>query len=606
MFRTIIDDDFSVLPDGPLEGVLPYWEEQENVASTAPVIRSGALVNDPATESSALNTSAIYDDIRPAPYTLSNTGLRLTVGFRRNNAVAIPAATPDYTQPGFGSLNTGSGEAHTILGGIDYGSTGDTLGGGATPPTNKVDISTYSSDGSGGVVQSSWEGVDAPAASWNGTRQEYVMSKPGGLGARWTVSVNGVSLPNVVALVNSEITLNQYFFYYLSGLPLGSSKTGVLDIKLEVDVPSPASGSFTLIGTPVSIDTNPGTFKTRSINYQGGRMFSIINDDTLGATFQLMNNTTGALTGLDVGGDFDILSLGGVTISGALVQILGFGPGILTDLNSAPGLVLIQNGSSGSYDGGSWTDTTDSKYVSGITVVGNGTNGKICSLIYGTARVGIQADTFQVYASTPATDGSGVADIAASWAPNGTASTPRTFQGLANLQGNALVCNATQNGGLTLMSATGSYIIGQYTVAGVSAPFTSITYVADNGTGLIFQAMTQGSLVTNNRLVTLQYTFPVIVGSAIASGSDVLVSWEDVTDADSYKVAKDGGLYVTRTNPYTDTGAASDSHSYSVRAYDVTGGIMAQGSIDYTPVAPTPESGNGAALRNAEFLLLLS
>ncbi len=335
-------------------------------------------------------------------------------------------------------------------------------------------------------------------------------------------------------------------------------------------------------------------------------MFSIINDDTLGATFQLMNNTTGALTGLDVGGDFDILSLGGVTISGALVQILGFGPGILTDLNSAPGLVLIQNGSSGSYDGGSWTDNTDSKYVSGITVVGNGTNGKICSLIYGTARVGIQADTFQVYASTPATDGSGVADIAASWAPNGTASTPRTFQGLANLQGNALVCNATQNGGLTLMSATGSYIIGQYTVAGVSAPFTSITYVADNGTGLIFQAMTQGSLVTNNRLVTLQYTFPVIVGSAIASGSDVLVSWEDVTDADSYKVAKDGGLYVTRTNPYTDTGAASDSHSYSVRAYDVTGGIMAQGSIDYTPVAPTPESGNGAALRNAEFLLLLS
>lgn len=578
MYKTLLNQNFSTgFTQGALLTGQANWETQSNVAAQGNAITAGGIVENGTTFDSGAGyfTAASYDDTTLEVYNLARTDFKLTTIFQRNDAISINATCPDYIQLVLGSLNVdGLGTARCVTAGIDFGATGHTLGGGVQALPNFVCVSIYDSV----ITEYDFEGLSAPAASWNATHS-FLWQRIAGAN---TITIDGVSVGTIGPLDNNQITLPQLAIYSLSGYS-SSPKTGMLSLKMELDLPTPSSGTFTVVGIPVSIDTNPGTFQTRSVNYQGARMYSIQNNDTDPAAFlQIMNNTTGGLTNLDTGGNFDIVSLGGVTISGTQVQMLGFGPGITNDDFSAPGLVLIQNGSGAGYDGGSWTDNTNSKYVSGINVIGNGTNGKICSLIYGTARVGAQADTFQVYASTPATDGSGVASFSATWAPFGTSSTPHQICGLADLQGNALVCNATQNGGLTLMSATGNYIIGQYVVSGIAAPFTSITAVADAGTGWLFQAMTQGSGSTNNKLVTLLYTFPAQLVAVAKSGADIVVTWDSVTGATVYMVSKDGGAYATHTSPFTDTGAASAGHTYTVRAFAATGDILAQGAGNYS------------------------
>ncbi len=69
---------------------------------------------------------------------------------------------------------------------------------------------------------------------------------------------------------------------------------------------------------------------------------------------------------------------------------------------------------------------------------------------------------------------------------------------------------------------------------------------------------------------------------AVKSGIDVVLTWTAFAGTDHYKISKDGGAYGSnQTSPYTDAGAAGSPHTYTVRAYDASGNVLAQATASY-------------------------
>ena len=76
--------------------------------------------------------------------------------------------------------------------------------------------------------------------------------------------------------------------------------------------------------------------------------------------------------------------------------------------------------------------------------------------------------------------------------------------------------------------------------------------------------------------------------TAIRSGSGVVLAWGAFAGADHYQVSKDGGAFVTRASPWTDTGAANANHTYIVQAVDGSGNVIAQSGTAYVLPSQIP------------------
>ena len=90
--------------------------------------------------------------------------------------------------------------------------------------------------------------------------------------------------------------------------------------------------------------------------------------------------------------------------------------------------------------------------------------------------------------------------------------------------------------------------------------------------------------------------------SASANGSNVNLSWDEVSDATSYNVYRDGSLIASPTNnAFTDTALADGTYLYEVSAVDDAGESTSKASVSATvnnipPAAPTnlTASANGS------------
>ncbi len=189
----------------------------------------------------------------------------------------------------------------------------------------------------------------------------------------------------------------------------------------------------------------------------------------------------------------------------------------------------------------------------------------------------------------PTTFGNGITRAISTLAPNfvvivNGATTITSNNGTAG-QAHGVRCQA---GTVDLTAATGSITVS------TSQTLNSLTNVS----GVILINSQNVSYDRTNTSGNITGTLDTLTASK--SGADVSVTFT-FTHADHFKLNRDGaGFGSNVSSPQTESGDSSGSHSYVVRAYDLAGSYIAQGTATFAP----PSNANSVANPAANLLVL--